>query len=68
VDISIEELDTALSELRNQGHTVRLHSAENKTWHIADGGLWSGYVASSDELIDLKRINKLNLRGIKDLG
>jgi len=36
--------------------------------HIADGGLYSGYVVSGDELIELKKANKLNIRGIKDLA
>jgi hypothetical protein len=62
------ELDAALTELRNQGLTVRLHSIQNNTWHIADGGLYSGYVASGDELVELRRANKLNIRGIKNLG
>jgi hypothetical protein len=62
------ECDDAVAELEGQGLTVRLHSRENNTWHIADGGLYSGYVASSDELIELRRANKLNIRGIKDLG
>jgi hypothetical protein len=62
------ELDAALAELRKQGLTVRLHSRENSTWHIADGGLYSGYVASGDELVELKRTNNLNIRGIKSLG
>jgi hypothetical protein len=64
----ITELEAALTELRKQGLTVRLHSAQNNTWHIANGGLYSGWVASGDELLELKRTNQLNLRGIKDLG
>ena len=64
----MSELDTVLTELRNQGLTVRLHSFQNNVWHIADGGLYSGYIASSDELVALNRADKLNIRGIKDLG
>ena len=64
----ILERDAALAELRKQGLTVRLHSRENNTWHIADGGLYSGYIASGDELIELRRANNLNIRGIKSLG
>ena len=60
--------DDVLAELEKQGLTVRLHSRENSTWHIADGGLYSGYVASGDELVELKRTNNLNIRGIKSLG
>ena len=62
------ELDAALAELRKQGLTIRLHSAQNNTWHIADGGLYSGYIASGAELAELRSANKLNIRGIKDLG
>ena len=62
------ELDDALAELRNQGLRVRLHSGPNNTWHIVDGGLYSGYVASGDELVELRRADKLNIRGIKSLG
>ena len=62
------ECDDAVAELEKQGLTVRLHSRENNTWHIADGGLYSGYIASGDELVELRRTNNLNLRGIKSLG
>jgi hypothetical protein len=64
----ISELEAALAELRKQGLTIRLHSAQNNTWHISDGGLYSGYVASGDELVELRRANNLNICGIKDLG
>jgi hypothetical protein len=60
--------DDVVTELEKQGLTVRLHSRENNTWHIADGGLYSGYVVSGDELVELKRSNNLDLRGIKSLG
>jgi hypothetical protein len=59
------ECAAAVAELQEQGLTVRLHSRENNTWHIADGGLYSGYVASSDELVDLRRANNLNICAIK---
>jgi hypothetical protein len=62
------ECAAALAELQEQGLTVRLHSLQNSTWHIADGGLYSGYIASSDELVELKGANNLNIRGIKSLG
>jgi hypothetical protein len=45
--------DDIVVELERQGLTVRLHSRENNTWHIADGGLYSGYVAGGDELVEL---------------
>ena len=62
------ECDEAVAALREQGLTVRLHNSQNNSWHIADGGLYSGYVATCDELVELKRKNSLNLRGIKNLG
>ena len=62
------ECHDAVTELEKQGLTVRLHSRENNTWHIADGGLYSGYVASGDELVELERTNNLNIRGIRTLG
>ena len=61
------ECAAAVAELQEQGLTVRLHSQENNTWHIADGRLYSGYVASSDELVDLRRANNLNICAIKNL-
>jgi len=63
----ISELDAALADLQRQGLTVRLHSRPNNAWHIADGGLYSGYVVTAEELIDLKKRKSLNLQGIKDL-
>ena len=57
--------DDAVAELERQGLTVRLHSRENNTWHITDHGLYSGYVATGDELLELKRTNNLNIFGIK---
>ena len=65
---TISELDTALAELRQHGLTVRLHSTPNNTWHIADGGLYSGYVVSAEELVALRRAKKLTLQNIKGLG
>ena len=62
-----DERDAALAELQEQGITVRLHSAEKNTWQIAAGGLYSGSVVSGDELIKLKRANRLNIRGIRSL-
>ena len=68
VIVSDPELDAAFEQLRTQGLTVRLHNRKNAMWHIADGGLYSGYTVSSDELVALKRSNRLNIRGIQDLG
>jgi hypothetical protein len=67
-DSADSKLRDALAELERQGLTIRLHSVQNNTWHIADGGLYSGYVASGDELVELGRTNRLNFQGIKELG
>ena len=66
--VECAECDAAVTALQEQGLTVRLHNDHNNTWHIADGGLYSGYVASCDELIELKPKNNLNIAGIKSLG
>jgi len=68
MELQNSECAAALAELQEQGLSVRLHSRQNSTWYIADGGLYSGYIASSDELVELKRANNLNIRGIKSLG
>ena len=62
------ELDAALAELEKQGLTVRLHSSQNNTWHIAEGGLYSGYVVSDHQLVYLGKAKKLSFQAIKDLG
>jgi hypothetical protein len=67
-DSPVSEHTAALADLNGQGLTIRLHSIQNNTWHIADGGLYSGYVVSEDELAQLRRSGKLNIRGIKELG
>ena len=66
--LECRECDDAVAALREQGLTVRLHNTQNNTWHIADGGLFSGYVATCDELVELKRKDNLNIRGVKNLG
>jgi hypothetical protein len=63
------KLDGVLDELRDQGLQVTLCSALNETWYIKDdGGLFTGYIASGAELLELKSADKLNIRGIKSLG
>jgi len=57
-----------LDELESQGLLVTAHNALNKTWFIKGDGIFQGYVATSDELIELKRESKLDLSGIKSLG
>ena len=63
----ISELDTALADLQQLGLTVRLHSRLDNTWHISDGGLYSGYVVEARELVDLRQAKEFNLEGIIDL-
>jgi hypothetical protein len=63
----VSELDAALADLQRQGLTVRLHSRPGNSWHISDGGLYSGYVVTAQELVDLKKRKSLDLQGIKDL-
>jgi hypothetical protein len=63
----ISELDTALADLQQLGLTVRLHSRLDNTWHISDGGLYSGYVVRAGELVGLRQAKRLNIQGIIDL-
>ena len=63
-----DKLDDVLDELREQGLRVTLCDALNETWYIKDDGIFSGYIASGAELLDLKSANQLNLRGIQSLG
>ena len=62
------KVDGIISELRSQGLTVRQHSASRKTWYIKGNGTYLGYVATDDELIELKRTNRLSLPGVKSLN
>jgi len=62
------EVDGIVSELRSQGLTVTQHNATNQTGYIKGNGIYLGYVATGDELIELKRINQLSLLGVKSLG
>ena len=67
-NVECGECDELVAALQEQGLTVRLHNRQNNTWHIADGGLYGGYVATCDELLELRRKNNLNICGIKSLG
>jgi len=68
VSLKKDQFDSALAELREQGLEVTLCSALNETWYIKDDGIFTGYIASGAELLELKSENKLNIRGIKSLG
>ena len=62
------KVEDTISELRSQGLTVTQLSASNETWYIKGDGIYQGYVATGDELIELARTNELNLLGVKSLG
>ncbi len=68
MSLNENKIDCALAELREQGLEVTACSALNETWYIKDVGLFTGYIASGAELLELKSANKLNIRGIKSLG
>jgi len=68
VSLEKDKLDDVLDELREQGLRVTLCDALNETWYIKDDGIFTGYIASGAELLDLKSANQLNLRGIQSLG
>jgi len=60
--------DGVVSELRDQGLQVSVHSASNETWFVKGDGIFTGYIATGAELLELKRAEKLNIEGIKSLG
>ena len=60
--------DGILEELERQGVSIKCHNEFNQTWFVRGEGIFLGYVVTSDELIQLKRVNRLNLYGIKSLG
>jgi hypothetical protein len=57
-----------LEELERQGVSIKSHNEFNQTWFVRGEGIFKGYVVTSNELIELKRVNQLNLYGIKSLG
>ena len=57
-----------LNELEDQGLSVKSHNAHNGTWFIKGDGIFLGYIATTDELIELKEEKRLDLNGIKSLG
>ena len=61
-------VDSLVGELQNQGLIVTVHSASNETWYVKGDGIYVGYVVTGDELVSLKRENRLDLRGVKSLG
>jgi hypothetical protein len=68
VSLNENKVDGAIAELRGQGLQVTVFSKLNETWYIKGDGIFTGYIASGAELLELKSANKLNIRGIKSLG
>jgi hypothetical protein len=62
------KIDGMVNELRSQGLIVTQLSPSNQTWYIKGDGIYQGYVATGDELIELKRRDRLSLPGVKSLG
>ena len=67
MSLNKHECDGVLAELREQGLKVTVCSVLNETWYIKDDGIFTCYIASGAELLELKSVNKLNIRGIKSL-
>ena len=63
-----DKYDGVVGELRAQGLTVTIHSALNETWYIKGDGIYQGYVVSGLEMMELKRKDRLHMKGIKSLG
>jgi len=56
-----------LNELELQGLAVKFHGELPNSWFIDGQGNFLGYLATGDELIELERSRRMNLRGIKSL-
>jgi hypothetical protein len=68
VPLKENKFDGLIAELRGQGLEVTVFSPLNETWYIKGDAIFTGYIASGAELLELKSANKLNIRGIKSLG
>jgi hypothetical protein len=68
VSLKTNQFDGVIAELRDQGLQVILCKALNETWYIKDDAIFTGYIASGAELLELKSANQLNIRGIQSLG
>ena len=60
--------DSLVAELQAQGMTVTIHNASHETWYIKGDGIYQGYVVSGLEMLELKRKDRLHMKGIKSLG
>ena len=68
MSLNENRFDDVIAELRKQGLEMTVCNALNETWYIKGDAIFTGYIASGAELLELKSANKLNLRGIKSLG
>jgi hypothetical protein len=68
MSLNNDDFDDAVAELREQGLIVSIHNASNETFFVKGKGLYVGYIATRDELLELKVANRLNIRGIESLG
>jgi hypothetical protein len=68
MNINLSDIDVILDELRSQGFLVKIHNKLNSSWFIRTENTFLGYVVTSDELIELKRANKVDLCGLKSLS
>lgn len=60
--------EDVVAELREQGLTIKVDSTFNETWYIKGEDMYCGYIMTGEELLELKKANKLNLAGVKSLG
>jgi hypothetical protein len=65
VDRENQNAMRAVAGLGRQGLTVTLQNSHNRTW--SGGGIYTGYIANSGELVELRRAKKVNIRGINEL-
>jgi hypothetical protein len=68
MSVESSRFEGAVDELRNQGLIVNVHNPSNKTWYVKGDGIYVGYVVTGEELLALKRENRLDLSGVKSLG
>jgi hypothetical protein len=68
VTVKQSNFDGLIDELREQGLVVAVCKVLHETWYIKDDGIFTGYIASGNELLQLKSENQLHIRGIKSLG
>ena len=61
MSLNKNKFDAVIAELREQGLEVTVCSPLNETWYIKGDGIFTGYIASGAELLELKSANKLDM-------